>query len=36
MKNIMELNRQIYVRVKLVYEKFGVPLKNTNRNSKLG
>ena len=31
----MELNELIYV-VKLVYDKIGVPLKNTKRNSKPG
>ena len=36
MNNVMELNKQIYAGVKLVCEKIGVLLKNTNKNSKPG
>ena len=36
MKNITELNKLMYAGVKLVCDKIGVPLKNTNRNPKPG
>ena len=36
MNNITKLNEQIYAGKKLVCDKIGVPLKNTNRNSKPG
>ena len=35
-KNITELNELIYAGAKLVSEKIGVPLKNTNKKSKPG
>ena len=34
--NITELNELIYAEAKLVWNRIGVSLKNTNRNSKLG
>ena len=34
--NITELNEVIYAEAKLVSDEIGVPLKNTNRNSKPG